>query len=91
MPTVNIHAASPLSRLLDAAVAGEEVTIAKAGQPIARLVPIEKKGGVSLALLPVSSTSRTTSTTHCRTIYWTPSKGVDAFPVGYPSASLGAQ
>ncbi|MGA8194900.1 MAG: type II toxin-antitoxin system Phd/YefM family antitoxin [Acetobacteraceae bacterium] len=44
MPTVNIHAAkSQLSRLLDAAVAGEEVIIAKAGKPVARLVPIEKK------------------------------------------------
>jgi prevent-host-death family protein len=44
MPTVNIHAAkSQLSRLLDAAVAGEEVIIAKAGKPIARLVPIEPK------------------------------------------------
>ena len=44
MPTVNIHAAkSQLSRLLDAAVAGEEVIIAKAGKPIARLVPIEHK------------------------------------------------
>jgi prevent-host-death family protein len=43
MPTVNIHAAkSQLSRLLDAAVAGEEVIIAKAGKPIARLVPIER-------------------------------------------------
>jgi prevent-host-death family protein len=44
MPTVNIHAAkSQLSRLLDAAVAGEEVIIAKAGKPIARLVPVEQK------------------------------------------------
>ncbi len=44
MPTVNIHAAkSQLSRLLDAAVAGEEVIIAKAGKPVARLVPIEPK------------------------------------------------
>jgi prevent-host-death family protein len=44
MPAVNIHAAkSQLSRLLDAAVAGEEVIIAKAGKPIARLVPIERK------------------------------------------------
>ena len=44
MPTVNIHAAkSQLSRLLDAAVAGEEVIVAKAGKPIARLVPIEQK------------------------------------------------
>jgi len=42
MPIVNIHAAkSQLSRLLDAAAAGEEVIIAKAGKPVARLVPID--------------------------------------------------
>ena len=44
MPTVNVHAAkSQLSRLLDAVLAGEEVIIAKAGKPIARLVPVEPK------------------------------------------------
>ena len=44
MPTFNVHAAkSQLSRLLDAAVAGEDVVIAKAGKPIVRLVPIEQK------------------------------------------------
>jgi prevent-host-death family protein len=44
MPTVNVHAAkSQLSRLLDAAVSGEEVIIAKAGKPMVRLVPIEGK------------------------------------------------
>ncbi len=44
MPTVNVHAAkSQLSRLLDAAAAGEEVIIARAGKPIARLVPVEQK------------------------------------------------
>jgi prevent-host-death family protein len=44
MPTVNVHAAkSQLSRLLDAAVSGEEVIIAKAGKPMVWLVPIEAK------------------------------------------------
>jgi len=44
MTTVNIHAAkSQLSRLLDAAVAGEEVIIAKAGKPVAKLVALERK------------------------------------------------
>jgi prevent-host-death family protein len=44
MPTVNVHAAkSQLSRLLNAAVAGEEVIIAKAGKPIVRLVPVQRK------------------------------------------------
>jgi prevent-host-death family protein len=44
MTTVNIHAAkTQLSRLLDAVAAGEEVIIAKAGKPVARLVPFEQK------------------------------------------------
>ena len=44
MPTVSVHAAkSQLSRLLDAVTAGEEVIIAKAGKPVARLVPVEPK------------------------------------------------
>ena len=41
MQTVNIHAAkTQLSRLLEAVAAGEEVIIAKAGKPVARLVPV---------------------------------------------------
>ena len=41
MKSVNIHEAKThLSRLLDAVSRGEEVTIAKAGKPIARLVPL---------------------------------------------------
>jgi prevent-host-death family protein len=44
MPTVNIHQAKThLSRLLDQALSGEEVIIAKAGKAIARLVPLERK------------------------------------------------
>ena len=40
MKTVNIHEAKThLSRLLERVAAGEEVIIAKAGKPIARLVP----------------------------------------------------
>jgi prevent-host-death family protein len=46
MLTVNIHAAkTQLSRLLDAAVAGEEVIIARAGKPVARLVPVAPAQG----------------------------------------------
>ena len=38
---INIHAAkTQLSKLLDAAAAGEEVIIAKAGKPVAKLVSI---------------------------------------------------
>jgi prevent-host-death family protein len=41
MPTVNIHdAKTQLSRLVDRAAAGEEITIARAGKPVARLVPL---------------------------------------------------
>ena len=42
MQTVNIHAAKThLSRLLDAVAGGEEILIARAGRPVARLVPLE--------------------------------------------------
>lgn len=41
MEIVNIHEAkSRLSKLIDKALEGEEVLIAKAGVPVARLVPI---------------------------------------------------
>jgi len=41
MQTVNIHAAKThLSRLVDAAAAGEEIVIARAGKTVARLVPL---------------------------------------------------
>jgi prevent-host-death family protein len=40
---VNIHEAKThLSRLLQRVAGGEEVTIANAGVPVARLVPVEK-------------------------------------------------
>ena len=42
MKTINVHEAKThLSRLLDRAHAGEEIIIAKSGQPYARLVPLE--------------------------------------------------
>ncbi len=42
MPTVNIHEAKThLSRLLDQALSGQDVIIAKAGKAIARIVPLE--------------------------------------------------
>jgi prevent-host-death family protein len=44
MTTVNVHEAKThLSRLLERVVAGEEVVIARAGHPVARLVPIHPK------------------------------------------------
>ena len=46
MPTVNVHEAkTQLSRLLARAGAGEEVIIARRGEPVARLVPCKPKGG----------------------------------------------
>ena len=44
MPTqVNIHEAKThFSRLVERAAAGEEIVIAKAGEPRARLVPLEQ-------------------------------------------------
>lgn len=47
MQTVNIYAAKAhLSRLVDAAANGDEIVIARAGKPVARLMPLaapEKK------------------------------------------------
>ncbi|HEU4370601.1 MAG TPA: type II toxin-antitoxin system Phd/YefM family antitoxin [Methylomirabilota bacterium] len=41
MKTVNIHEAKThLSRLLAEVAAGEEIVIAKAGKPVARIVPV---------------------------------------------------
>lgn len=42
MRTVNMHEAKTnFSRLVDAAVAGEQITIAKAGKPMVRLVRVD--------------------------------------------------
>ncbi|MBW8306776.1 MAG: type II toxin-antitoxin system Phd/YefM family antitoxin [Thiobacillus sp.] len=42
MQIINIHEAKThLSRLLEQVAGGEEIVIAKAGKPIARLVPLE--------------------------------------------------
>ena len=46
--TVNIHAAKThLSSLVEEAAAGTEVVIAKAGKPVARLVPLVKNNFAS--------------------------------------------
>jgi prevent-host-death family protein len=42
METINIHAAKThLSRLIERVEAGAEIVIARAGKPVARLVPVE--------------------------------------------------
>ena len=41
---VNLHAAkTSLSRLVDEAMAGQDVVIAKAGRPMVRLVPVTRE------------------------------------------------
>jgi prevent-host-death family protein len=43
-PTVNIHEAKThLSRLVERVEAGEEIVIARAGRPVARLVPFRAR------------------------------------------------
>jgi len=45
VPEVNVHQAKThLSRLLRRVEAGEEVVISRAGKPIARLVPVARRG-----------------------------------------------
>jgi len=52
MKTYNIHEAKThLSRLIEAAAAGEEIIIARAGKPVARLVRAGTGGGRRLGLL----------------------------------------
>ena len=54
---VNVHEAKThLSRLLDEVQAGEEIILAKAGRPYARLVPIERPSGRELGFLPAVAT-----------------------------------
>jgi len=49
---VNVHAAkTQLSQLLERAHAGEVITIAKAGKPCARLVPLETLSKRSLGFV----------------------------------------
>ena len=42
MPNVNVHEAKThLSRLLDQAMAGEEIVIMRSGKPLVRLTPLD--------------------------------------------------
>ena len=51
MKSVNVHEAKThLSRLLRRVARGEEIVIAKAGKPVARLVPISPHGGIDAIL-----------------------------------------
>ena len=45
MVTVNVHEAkTQLSRLLARVAGGEEIVIARAGKPVARLLPVQRTG-----------------------------------------------
>ncbi|HEY8092725.1 MAG TPA: type II toxin-antitoxin system Phd/YefM family antitoxin [Acidimicrobiales bacterium] len=49
---VNVHdAKTHLSQLLEDVAAGEEIVLAKAGRPIARLVPLEPPGERALGFV----------------------------------------
>ncbi len=53
MKTLNVHEAKTrLSQLLAAVERGEEVTIAKAGRPVAKLVPLKARKKRTPGLVP---------------------------------------
>lgn len=53
--TYNVaEAKAHLSRLLDAALAGEEVIVARAGRPLVRLVPVTPPASRDLGFLPMT-------------------------------------
>lgn len=53
--TYNVaEAKAQLSRLLDAALAGEDVVLARAGKPLVRLVPVRQLPARELGFLPMS-------------------------------------
>lgn len=52
MTTINIHEAKThLSRLVEQVAAGAEISIAKSGKPMAKLVPITANEGVRFGVL----------------------------------------
>jgi len=52
MKTINIHEAkTQFSKLIDKVMAGEEVIIAKAGKPVAKLVPFKERRLINFGLL----------------------------------------
>lgn len=56
MAIINVaEAKNNLSKLLDAAVAGEEVIIARNGTPVALLVPVREPAPRQLGFLPAST------------------------------------
>jgi prevent-host-death family protein len=78
MRTVNIHQAKThLSRLVEAAAAGEEIIIAKAGKPLVKLVAL----GVGAAPRPLGALAgRVTESADC----WAPDPELEALFYGQP-------
>lgn len=57
--TYNVaEAKAQLSRLLDAALAGEDVVLARAGTPLVRLVPLQQPPARELGFLPMAMPAR---------------------------------
>ena len=74
--TVNIHEAkTQLSRLVEEAAGGREIVIARAGRPVARLVPWPRRSGASSwACCGGRFGSVRISTRRCPMTCWTRSK-----------------
>jgi prevent-host-death family protein len=52
MRKVNIHEAkTTLSRLVEAAEAGERIILARAGRPVAQIVRLDQSGGIRLGTM----------------------------------------
>ena len=71
MPVVNVHQAkTQLSRLLAQVEAGEEVVIARRGEPVARLVHCKTRGKRQFGAMRGQSWWTTASSTHCQRKNW---------------------
>lgn len=82
MKTINIHEAKTnLSRLVQEAVAGEDIVIAKSGKPMVRLVPIGVSKGTR-ALGTLSGQIRESA--DC----WTPDPEIEELFYGSPAEPI---
>ena len=94
MKTVNVHEAKTrLSELLKKVEAGEEIVIARAGKPVARLVPAAKTRKRVLDSTRGNGNFRMISTLPSRITSWTNSISLvsDEDFVGYPSLAVVVQ
>ena len=94
MTPVNIHATKThLFRLLELAATGEEIMIAMAGTPLAKLAPLSPPGASKrrLDFWPVASRCQRISTLRCHPTSWRLLKADNALAARYPRAALGAR